>query len=433
MPELKRLVYLTAGAAGMYCGSCLQDNAMARELIAQGIECLLVPVYTPIRVDGENVSQSRVFLGGINVYLEQRWSWFRKLPSSLTRWLDHPWVLRVATKWAGGVDANHLGALAESVMQGMNGAQQRETAELCDWLAKDIKPDAVILTNLLIGGCLPVLKSRLSTRVCVYLQGDDLFLDFLPPDYRERCLTQLRRLAREVDVFITHTQFYAKKMAELYDIPLDRFEVIPLSIDSKSLFPESRTKPSADAPLRIGYLARLAPEKGLHYLVDAFIQLKQDPRFANAELHIAGWLGPQHRPYAEQQWQKLKLAGLEPSFKYHGSPDLESKKRFLQSLDVLSVPTTMEEPKGLYVLEALAAGVAVVQPKHGAFPELLKEGLGGKLVPPFDASALAEGLGEILSDRNRLFEMGTQGRQFVHQSRTQSNSAQQLVKLLQSP
>ncbi len=57
------IVYLTAGAAGMFCGSCMHDNSVAKELIAQGHECLLVPVYTPIRTDEADQSIDKVFFG----------------------------------------------------------------------------------------------------------------------------------------------------------------------------------------------------------------------------------------------------------------------------------------------------------------------------------------------------------------------------------
>ncbi|MCA9157028.1 MAG: hexosyltransferase, partial [Planctomycetales bacterium] len=66
-----KIAYLTAGAAGMYCGSCLHDNALAKALIDLGHDALLIPLYTPILTDEPNVSSPRLFYGGLNVYLEQ--------------------------------------------------------------------------------------------------------------------------------------------------------------------------------------------------------------------------------------------------------------------------------------------------------------------------------------------------------------------------
>src|SRR6185503_12593774 len=101
----------------------------------------------------------------------------------------------------------------------------------------------------------------------------------------------------------------------------------------------------------------------------------------------------------------LADAGHAADFEYVEAPDHASKIRFLQSLDVLSVPTTYREPKGLYVLEALANGVPVVQPRHGAFPEMLAATGGGVLVNPDDPVDLARGLSELIMDPARRFEL----------------------------
>ena len=69
----------------MYCGTCLRDNSLARELIRQGHDVLLVPMYTPTLTDDENVSSERIFFGGISVYLQQHYPLFRKLPAFLDK------------------------------------------------------------------------------------------------------------------------------------------------------------------------------------------------------------------------------------------------------------------------------------------------------------------------------------------------------------
>ena len=97
------------------------------------------------------------------------------------------------------------------------------------------------------------------------------------------------------------------------------------------------------------------------------------------------------------------------------SPDHASKVQFLQSLDVLSVPTVYREPKGLYVLESLANGVPVVQPRHGSFPELIDATGGGLLVNPEDPADLAQGLRRLLEDENLRRDLGEKGRQAVRE------------------
>ncbi|MFM7844875.1 MAG: glycosyltransferase family 4 protein, partial [Planctomycetota bacterium] len=182
---------------------------------------------------------------------------------------------------------------------------------------------------------------------------------------------------------------------------------------------------------RIGYFARLAPEKGLHQLVEAFIRLKEQPEFADCELWIAGWLGAHRRDYAAEQWQRLQAAGLEGQFQYFGELSRSQKVTFLRELDIFSVPTTYQEPKGLFVLEALAAGVPVVLPRHGAFPELLESVGGGCLFEPGDVASLTEQLTELLRDRARREQLAASGQQAVVDRRSVAVTSRELLQLIQ--
>src|SRR5437764_6688233 len=105
-----RIAAITAGAAGMFCGSCLHDNTLAAALVAQGHDALLIPTYTPIRTDEEDVSQKRVFFGGINLYLQQKAGLFRRTPRWLDRLLDFPGLLRLVSRFAMSVRPEELGA-----------------------------------------------------------------------------------------------------------------------------------------------------------------------------------------------------------------------------------------------------------------------------------------------------------------------------------
>jgi glycosyltransferase involved in cell wall biosynthesis len=220
-------------------------------------------------------------------------------------------------------------------------------------------------------------------------------------------------------------------MRELLEFDESRLAVNPLSIDIgdfRSIEPAER---SDQRPPSIGYLARLAPEKGLHVLVDAFIRLHRSGRQPTARLEIAGWLGPQHADYWQQQQTKLQAAGLDEYWRYHGSVDRAGKMAFLSSIDVLSVPTTYQEPKGLFVLEAVASGVPYVQPAHGAFPELHGRLRAGHLFTPEDADELTERIGEVLDDLASARQLGLQGRQTVLDSAATEHEAERLVNLLQ--
>ncbi|QEG40019.1 glycosyltransferase family 4 protein [Roseimaritima ulvae] len=438
-----KIAYLTAGAAGMYCGSCMHDNALARQLQREGVDCLLLPVYTPIRTDEQDVSTEQVFFGGVHIYLLQKMPLLRYLPRIFWRTLDAPRFLRWATRGVGSTSPELLGDMAVSMLQGRHGKQRDEVDRLATWLGQDLQPDCVILSNLLIGGAIPAIRQACpGASIYVTLQGDDIFIDHLKPVDRERVLELMQGLVRQVDRFIVHSQFYADKMSQLLQIPQEQIAVLPLAIDATPFLAdqpersavaaaaEVAAEATSNAERTIGYLARLAPEKGLHHLVDAFVDVAKRKGNEDVRLRIAGWQGPQHEAYVEELKGRLSEQGVLDRVHFHGSPDLAGKVEFLKQIDVLCVPTDYHEPKGLFVLEAWATGVPVVQPEHGAFPELLTIAGGGCLVPPGNAVALADQLHALLADAPLRQRLGAAGKQYVQAHATIEQHASKLLQLL---
>jgi len=411
MPDGLRVAYVTAGGAGMFCGSCMRDNTLVAAVRKLGCDALLVPTFTPIRTDEPQVTEDRVFLGGINVYLEQKWPFMRRLPQPLRRALDSPRLLGWISKLALETRRDEDAAVAVSLLRGEYGHQRAEIEDLVRWLANDIRPHVVNLTNLLISGFVPALKRQHDVPVLVTLQGDDVFLDALPPSGRHEVLLEMRKVAKAIDGFVVFSRYYRDYMASLLEVPLERFRLVPMGLADPGSFARPAGAKGGDGKT-IGYLARICPHKGFHVLVDAFLHLRTMPGTEDARLRAAGWLGQSDMAFFEEQRRKLAAAGALEAFEHVDVPDREDKIRFLHGLDVLSVPTIYREPKGIYVLEALAAGVPVVVPAHGAFPELLEGTGGGRLVPPGDPERLASALHELLLDpaaRTRLAEEG-QGR-----------------------
>lgn len=426
-----KILFLTAGAAGMYCGSCMHDNALARTLNQSGVECLLQPLYTPIRTDEPSVASQEVFFGGVNIYLTQQLPLFRYVPAAVKRLLDRPGFLRWATRRASATDAAMLGELTLSMLRGEDGNQKDEVERLVQWLRRDIHPDAIVLTNLLIAGPLPAIRRALpGTKVVAILQGDDAFLDHLPLAIRRQAIDLISQRSRECDAIVVNSRFYAQRMVQMLGLEPERIRVSPLAIDTapfESLVPQ----PRGERPLTVGYFARISPEKGLHHLVDAFIELASREGCQAVQLHIAGWLGPQHQAYFDKQLQKLRAAGLEQRVRHLGSPDLAGKVNMLRGIDVLSVPTEHQEPKGLFVLEAMAAGVPVVQPAVGAFPEIIEASGGGLLVPPEQPAQLADALEQILRNPELRERLGATGRAWVLGERTIQSQAKNLRMLIE--
>lgn len=407
--ERMHVAIITAGGAGMFCGSCMHDNTWASALLARGVEVSLLPTYTPIRVDEKNLSNSRVFLGGINVYLETKSRIWRGLPRFLTRWVDAPWVIRLATRFGVSNDAEELGELTLAMLEGEAGPHRRDIDELAGYIAR-LKPDVVCFSNALLCGAVRRIRESFSGRVFCTLQGDDIFLEGLPEPYRSEALARIQSRSVDFHGFITHSRFYRDFMSEYLGLPAEKFRVIPLGIDltGHDGVPGERREDR----FTVGFFARICPEKGLHQLVDAFRLLRA--RNPDVRLRAGGYLGPRDRAYFDDVSRAARDLG--DAFAFIGSPATHAEKvAFFRSLDVLSVPTVYREPKGLPVLEALANGVPVVQPRHGSFPELLEATGGGLLVTPGDAPALADAIESLLLDPQRRIELGRIGQQAVRQ------------------
>jgi len=337
----------------------------------------------------------------------------------------------------------------------MEGNQRKEVRRLARWLKETARPDLIVFSNILIGGCIPEIKRQWNVPILVTLQGDDLFLDQLQEPYRESSLAAIRQILPHVDRFLVHSQFYRQFMADYLKLDPGRIDVVPLGVavekidpaegkekaigkaigsqDTRSAHPspdrrDAQADPGVEPqpPIRIGYLARLAPEKGLHLLVDAFLELRHMSLGQPVRLEIAGWLGEQHQAYADAQFERLVAAGCQADFTWHGTLEGPAKRQFLASLDILSVPTTYPEPKGLYVLEAMAAGIPVVQPDHGAFGERVGESGGGLLFPPNDPHELAMALKALIQDADQRNRLGAVGRSYILKKHTASCAARQI-------
>ncbi len=431
-PANLKIAYITAGGAGMYCGSCMHDNTLVAALIKQGHDALLVPTYTPLRTDEPDVSQKRVFFGGINVYLQQKFGLFRRTPWLFDRLLDAPGLLRWVSRFAIGVEARQLGEMTVSMLKGEHGRQSKEVAKLVAWLAEDARPQLVSLTAVLLSGLVHEMKRVLRVPVLCALQGDDIFLDALVEPYRGEAMKLVREHCGEIDGFVATSGYYADHMAGYLGVPRERVHVV---LPGLNLAGHGGPRPPSNGPpYAIGYFARVCPEKGLHNLAEAFHLLRKTPGTPPCRLRVAGWLGEGNRPYLNDVQDKLRGWGLRDKapgwglgdeFEYVACPGHADKVRFLHGVDVLSVPTTYREPKGLYVLEALANGVPVVQPRHGSFPELVEATGGGLLVNPDDPQDLANGLRRILEDQGLREELGRKGKEAVHRIFTAERMAEE--------
>jgi glycosyltransferase involved in cell wall biosynthesis len=419
-----KILSITGGAAGSYCGSCLLDNAIAAELIARGHDVTLLPLYTPTLTDEPNVSRPVVLFGGISLYLQQYVRLFRSTPRFLDRLMDSPRVIAAFATRMVSTDPRTLGELTISMLDGRQGVLRKEFDKLLDWLTGEPVPDVVSLPNSLLIGLAGPLREALGRPICCTLQGEDLFLDSLVEPYRGRALDLIRRQVHDVDRFVAVSESCAAFMSTYLGIPPERMSIVPLGINTSGY--ELRA-PSDDGVFRVGYLARIAPEKGLHVLADAFRRFRQRAEGGRVRLEVAGYLAPNHRSYMADVQRSLERAGIAGDFAYRGVLDRAGKLAFLRGLDVLSVPATYDEPKGLFLLESMASGVPVVQPRRGAFVEIVNRTGGGLLVDAGDPDGLAEGLHALWCDRALRERLGTCGHAGVHAHYTIRHSADRLL------
>lgn len=398
----------------MYCGSCLRDNALASELLRQGHDVTLLPLYTPTRTDEQNVSSEKTFFGGISVYLEQQSAIFRHTP----RWLDKLWdssfALKAASKRSIAVDPDSLGELTISILKGSLGHQRKEISKFIDWLKAEPKPplgfEVVDMQNSMLIGLAKPIKEATGLPICCTLQGEDLFLDGMREPYHSQALELIHEQTKYVDAFIAVSDYYADFMAGYLGIPRNKIHVVPLGINLTDYETQiAARKPRVSEPFTIGYFARVAPEKGLHLLAEAYRLLRQRDDFPPAKLEAAGYLAPEHKPYLQKVENTLREAGLADEFHYHGAVEREAKLNFFRNVDVLSVPTTYAEAKGLSVIEAMASGVPVVQPRWGSFPEIIKRTEGGLLCEQNDAASLADAIYSLWKNPELAADLARQG------------------------
>jgi glycosyltransferase involved in cell wall biosynthesis len=408
-----RILAITAGTAGMYCGSCIRDNALAAELIRQGHQVQLLPLYTPTRTDEVNVSENRVFYGGISVYLEQYVPLLRKTPRLFDLLWDSPRVLRALSRLTVSTNPRQLGALTASMLRGEDGNQRKELFKLLAWLRSQPTPDVVSLPFTLLIRLAEPIRRALGCPVCCTLQGEDLFLEGLQEPYRSESLELIRAHVHTVDAYLAVSHYCADFMADYLHIPRGKIHAVPLGINLEG-YPEGPTAHRENSkPFTIGYFARITPEKGLDRLAEAYCLLRKQSDLPTARLEAAGYLGPEYKGYLRAIERRIKKSGLGEEFSYRGVLSRQEKIRFLQSLNVLSVPGSYAEPKGLYLLEAMACGVPVVQPRQGAFPEILEKTGGGILVEPGDAKSLAAGILSLWENPARAEDLGRRGHQGV--------------------
>ncbi len=407
-----KITLLVPGTGSFYCGSCLRDHALAAGLRELGHEVEVVPLYLPLYLEDPTEAETAqaVRMGGINMYLQQ------KLPALgamrwATSWLDRPDVLRWASRQGDMTDAAAHAAMTLSMVRGEEGRQRREVGRLVRQLRREGTPDVFFLSNAMLIGVARALKQELGVPVVCTLQGEQPFLDAFPSPVREEAWSALSARAQGVDGFIGVSRSYGELMRGRLRLDPERMHVVHNGIELDGI--ALRDGPSPSEPPTVGFLARLCPDKGLHTLVEAFCKLHEGGRVPGVRLVAVGVLLDVDQPWLAALEDELKACGA--SYEFHPNVERAEKLELLRQFSVLSVPATYGESFGLYLLEALAAGVPVVQPRCDSFPEIVAETGGGVLCKPDDVVSLAHELESLLLDEPRRAALGAHGQAAVRE------------------
>ena len=428
------IIQITPGAGAMYCGNCFRDNALVAALRQMGHDVTMVPLYLPLTLDEEDQSAGMpIFFGGINVYLEQKSGLFRKAPHWLRRMLASRKMLAWASNRTAKTRPADVGDILLSMLRGEEGRQARELDELATWLKRHGKPNVICLSNALLVGMARRLKAELSVPVICTLQGEDSFLDALPDTHRDAAWQLLSERAADVNLFIAPSRYFAEYMGKRLRLPADRVRVVYNGINLEGY---EASAPAVAGGFRgapvLGFLARMCREKGLDTLVDAFILLKQSGRAGNVRLRVGGSCGPADEPFVKTLRQRLAAAGYIGQTGFNPNLAHSEKLEFLRSLTLFSVPANYGEAFGLYLIEALAAGVPVVQPRIGAFPELIEATRGGVLCEPGNPKALADAIEQLLTSPKQVQTLGESGRRAVFEKFSGEEMARNTLRVLES-
>ncbi len=191
--------------------------------------------------------------------------------------------------------------------------------------------------------------------------------------------------------------------------------VIPHGVDTDVYAPPAdRAAAFAESGLpgryAIGCFGRVRAQKGSDVFVEAMCRLL--PHYPDFTAVIVGAITPEQLPFAAELKKRIEAAGLQSRIVIMGELPIEDVQRWYQRLTIYAF-TSRNEGFGLTLIEAMAAGAALVAARAGAAGLVVEEGATGVLIPPGDADALAAALEPLMRDPASAAAMGQRGRERV--------------------
>lgn len=406
-----RIAYVLPGSGDtFYCQNCVRDITLVRALRKRGHDVVLVPLYLPLFVDDEELADDApIFFGGLSAYLQQEYAFFRKTPRWIDRILDAKPLLRRLARRSGSTQAYELGEMTISMLLGEDGNQSKEVHRLTDWLKESVKPDLVHLSTALLLGMVPALRRDLDAKIVCSLQDEDIWVDSMKEDDAKEVWRLMAKHGQDADAFVAVSRYYADAMSGKMLVPPEKMHIVYPGIP----FEEYSVAPKPPDVPTLGYLSKLTVSLGIEMLIEAFLLLKKKPGLGTLRLKVTGGRTKEDRQAAQLAKDRIAAAGCADSIEFVWNFDRASRIDFLKSLSVLSVPSEQGEAFGLHIIEAMACGVPVVQPRAGAYPELVEGTHGGVLCDAGSVKSLVSALESLLLKPDEARKMGERGRESV--------------------
>ncbi len=407
-----KIVYLITGSGGsFYCGNCYRDMIYLRAIRnVPGITATAIPLYLP---PDDSIPEAgldnNVFFGAISMYLREKVPFLRNMPAFFDKFLDSAPMLRMAARRSGTTTTEGLEDMTLSMIKGEKAFPEKELQRLVRYLTKNGKPDIIHLSNALIIGLARQLKKQMKVKIVCSLLNEDDWIDEMAEPYRSNAWSLISEEAVNVDTFVTPSSYYRDLFLAKTGVPGRNIHIIPLALDSGYI----NIVQKKDNYPALGYFSRISSQNGFDKLVDAFIELKAANNLPGLTLHISGGYTGFDKPFIAEQIRKIKANGLKSHIRIYPEFDGNSKEEFFSNIDIMSVPVRKHDGYGLYILEANAAGIPVVQPATGAFPEILEITNGGITYSPDSTGELSSALMRLFSDAKLLKHLGEKGRENV--------------------
>ena len=402
-----KIIHIIPGSGGsFYCGNCLRDSKYYDALRKLGHDAVKIPMYLPLFSDEHDLDHIPVFYGAVSIYLKQLFPFFRNAPDWFDRMLNSKPMLKFAANRAGSTRAKGLEEMTISMLMGEHGQQREELERMTHWLAGHYKPDVIHLSNALLLGLDHKLKEELRVPVICSLQDEDVWVDIMTEPNREKVWGLMAEKSRYVDVFVSVSDYYTKVSIDSMKLDENKVKTLPIGIDpSDYTFINASEKPRS-----IGFISRMCYENGPDILVDAFILLKKKKAFSDVRLVLTGGYTGDDLGFLKDIKKKIRQNNLETDVEFHERFEGNGRKEFFSKVSVISVPVRKGEAFGIYIAEAMASGIPVVQPALGAFPEIVKASNGGTVYPENSPESLAGALETVLNDKDMLSNFSISGR-----------------------